>query len=92
MASAAGSSAGSTPGRLVPLASGLTTDAEALPIRAQASVLGADRLAYLVLASGAVEVNGVRANACDGVAISDETELRIVALEDAEIVLVDTKA
>ena len=92
MASATGSSAGSTPGRLVPLASGFPTDAEALPIRAQACVLGADRLAYLVPASGAVEVNGVRANARDGVAISDETELRIVALEDAEIVLVDTKA
>ncbi len=93
-------------GRLVPLASGFPTDAEALPIRAQARVLGAtlqagqsatyalgaDRLAYLVPASGAVEVNGVRANARDGVAIGDETELRIVALEDAEIVLVDTKA
>ena len=60
--------------------------------RAPTYALGADRLAYLVPASGAVEVNGVRVNARDGAAIRDETELRIVALEDAEIVLVDTQA
>ena len=44
---------------------------------------------YLVPAAGSVEVNGVRVNARDGVAISDEAQLRITALEDTELVLVD---
>jgi len=34
-------------------------------------------------------VNGVTANARDGVAIENETPLTVKALEDAEIVLVD---
>ena len=38
---------------------------------------------------GAVEVNGVRLDTRDGAAISDEAVLRITALEDAEVVLVD---
>ncbi|MGQ0685872.1 pirin family protein, partial [Bradyrhizobium sp.] len=44
---------------------------------------------YLVPAVGSVEVNGVRVNARDGAAISDETKLKITALEDSELVLVD---
>ena len=40
-------------------------------------------------AAGAVEVNGVRVNARDGAAIRDEARLRITALEDSELVLVD---
>ena len=36
-----------------------------------------------------VEVNGVRVNARDGVAIRDEAKLKITALEDSELVLVD---
>jgi hypothetical protein len=36
-----------------------------------------------------VEVNGVRLDARDGAAISDEDVLRVTALHDAEIVLVD---
>jgi len=90
-------------GKLVTLASGLAGDAEALPIRADARVLGttlkagesaeysADktRNLYLVPAAGAVEVNGVRVNARDGAAIRNETQLRITALEDSELVLVD---
>ena len=44
---------------------------------------------YLVPAAGAVEVNGVRVNARDGVAIRDEAALKITALEDSELVLVD---
>jgi hypothetical protein len=36
-----------------------------------------------------VEVNGVRLDARDGAAITGETALRITALEDAEVVLVD---
>lgn len=91
-------------GRFVTLASGLPSDADALPIRADARVvgatlnsgqtaeyrLGAGRKAYLVPAAGAVEVNGVRVAARDGAAVEDEDVLRITATEDAEIVLVDT--
>jgi quercetin 2,3-dioxygenase len=36
-----------------------------------------------------VEVNRVRLAARDGAAVEDERELRITAVEDAEIVLVD---
>jgi redox-sensitive bicupin YhaK (pirin superfamily) len=43
-----------------------------------------------VPAKGAVEVNGVRLDARDGAAIRDETSLTVTALEDAELVLVDT--
>lgn len=90
--------------RLVPLASGDPADADALPIRADARLLGATlragesvtytlrpgRHAYLVPASGAVEINGTRLGARDGAAIRDEPELRIDAVEDAELVLVDS--
>jgi len=90
-------------GKLVTLASGYAWDREALPIRADARVLGttlkageraeyaADRTRnlYLVPAAGAVEVNGVRVNARDGAAIRDEAQLTITALEDSELVLVD---
>ncbi|HEX2818178.1 MAG TPA: hypothetical protein VHN39_17425, partial [Phenylobacterium sp.] len=44
---------------------------------------------YLVPAVGSVEVNGVRLDARDGAAITGESALRITALEDAEVVLVD---
>jgi hypothetical protein len=81
----------------------MDTDGDALPIRADARVLGATlkagataeyrlaegRRAYLVSAVGAVEVNGVRLAARDGAAIENERELRVTALDDAEIVLVD---
>jgi redox-sensitive bicupin YhaK (pirin superfamily) len=91
-------------GRFVPLASGYARDADALPIRAEARVLGAtlkqgetvkyelgpSRHGYLVPAKGSVEVNGVRIETRDGAAITDEALLAVKALEDAEIVLVDT--
>jgi len=91
-------------GRFVTLASGTASDDEALPIRADARVsgatlvagqtteydLGANRKAYLVPASGVVEINGVRVASRDGAAVQDEKLLRIKAIEDAEIVLVDT--
>lgn len=94
---------GDRAGRFVTLASGLPGDEDALPIRTDARVsgatiragetaeyaLGAGRHAYLVPAAGAVEVNGVRLDARDGAAIADEDVLRITALEDAEVVLVD---
>ncbi len=90
-------------GRFVALASGFADDTEALPIRAEARVLGASlkagetaeyalgdkRRAYLVPAVGAVEVNGVRIDNRDGAAIDNEQVLRVTALEDAELVLVD---
>ncbi|MBN8875766.1 MAG: pirin family protein [Rhodospirillales bacterium] len=89
-------------GQFVTLASG-RGDADALPIRADARVLGATiaageritlpldptRHVYLVPATGAVTVDGVRLEARDGAAITDQDTLEIVALEDAELVLVD---
>ncbi|MEY2341705.1 pirin family protein [Acidithiobacillus sp. IBUN Pt1247-S3] len=91
-------------GRFVALASGMEGDAEALPIRANARVLGvslkagesaeydfgSERLGYLVPASGRVEVNGLTLEARDGAAISGESRVRVTALEDAELVLVDS--
>jgi len=94
---------GDRSGRFVTLASGFAEDGEALPIRTGARVLGAtlrkgetteyalgsDRHAYLVPATGKIEINGVLANARDGVAISDTETLTVTALEDAELVMVD---
>jgi redox-sensitive bicupin YhaK (pirin superfamily) len=94
---------GDRSGRFVTLASGIAGDEDALPIRTNARVLGATikagetveyaigagRHAYLALAQGSVDINGVHLNARDGAAISDETTLTITASEDAEIVLVD---
>ncbi|MEI9995865.1 MAG: pirin family protein [Rhizomicrobium sp.] len=90
-------------GKFVTLASGFENDNDALPIRADARVvgatlkagdtveypLGAARHGYLVPALGAVEVNGTRLNARDGAAIKDVEILTVKALEDSEIVLVD---
>jgi redox-sensitive bicupin YhaK (pirin superfamily) len=87
----------------VTLASGFDNDNEALPIRADARVLGATlkvgetvaysigerRHGYLVPASGAVEVNGVRIDARDGAAIKDVALVKVTAIQDSEIVLVD---
>lgn len=90
-------------GSFVTLASGLPGDTEALPIRANARVVAATlkagqsaeyhispgRKAYLVPASGQIEVNTVVAAAGDGVAIRDETLLLVSAQEESEIVMVD---
>ena len=90
-------------GHFVTLASGYDNDNDALPIRTDARVVGAtlkagetaeyalgrDRKAYLVPASGAVQVGDVRVNARDGAAISDLDVVRITAIEDSEIVMVD---
>jgi redox-sensitive bicupin YhaK (pirin superfamily) len=95
---------GDRAGRLITLASGDKDDAEALPIRTDARVLGATikagetleytlrpgRHAYLVPASGALTVNDVRIDAGDGAAIRDEGSLRLAALDDTELVLVDS--
>ncbi|MGP7796920.1 pirin family protein [Sphingomonas sp. CLY1604] len=94
---------GDRAGAFVTLASGIDGDSDALPIRTDARVLGATikagetaeyalgagHHAYLVPATGAIDVNGVRIDARDGAAIKDEAILSVTALEDAEIVLVD---
>jgi len=94
---------GDRSGSFVTLASGFASDADALPIRADARVLGTalktgesveytlgrDRKGYLVAAVGRVTVNGVEAHARDGVAIADEATVKVTALEDSELVLVD---
>jgi hypothetical protein len=90
-------------GRFVTLASGFDDDKDALPIRAKARVLGAtlragqsvhyalgpQRHGYLVPASGTIEVNGVRIDERDGVAIQDAASVKITAVRDSELVLVD---
>ena len=94
---------GDRAGQFVVLASGFEGDGDALPIRTDARIvgatlkagesatypLGATRRGYLVPAIGQVEVNGVRLNARDGAAISDEATITVTAVNDAEIVLVD---
>ena len=94
---------GDRSGRFVTLASGFKADTDALPIRTNARVLGATlktgdeaeyafgekRYGYLVLAKGSVEINGTRIDARDGAAIRNESVIRVKALEDTELVLVD---
>ncbi|WHO38714.1 pirin family protein [Sphingobium sp. AP49] len=94
---------GERSGQFVTLASGYENDNDALPIRTDARVvaatlkagesaeypIGKDRKAYLVPATGAIQIDDVRANARDGVAISDLDVIRVTAIEDSEIVLVD---
>lgn len=94
---------GERAGRLVVLASGFEDDQDAIPIRAAARVLGATlaagdvithelaqgRMAYLVPTHGRVSVNGTIVEARDGVAVRDETVIRIQAIADTEIVLAD---
>lgn len=96
---------GARSGRFVTLASGFAEEIEAgaLPIRADARVLGATlkagesidyplaagRRAYLVPASGRVTVGNVDLAARDGAAISDIDSVRVTAHEDAELVMVD---
>lgn len=98
---------GDRSGRFVTLASGFDADLSdgALPIRADARVLGATlkagetidydlgegRHAYLVPATGAITVDGTDLNARDGGAIKGGGTVRITAREDAEIVMVDSE-
>jgi len=96
---------GDRSGKWVTLASGFRDDGDALPIRADARVLGATlkagesvthtvdsgRHAYLVPAIGAVEIGGERFEARDGAALDGGQTVTITALEDAEIVLVDSE-
>ena len=96
---------GDRSGKLVTLASGYAEDADALPIRADARLLAATvaageqvdyaiavgRHAYLVPARGAIEVDGVRVNARDGLAIAGGRTVTVTAIDEAEIVLVDSE-
>ncbi len=96
---------GERAGAFVTLASGLPGDDEALPIRAEARLAAATleqgqsadyqiaegRRVYLVPASGQIEVNGVTVSAGDGVAVRDEARLTVRALENSEVVLVESR-
>src|SRR6185312_13232061 len=95
---------GDRSGRFVTLASGFDGDTDALRIRADARVMGAtikagERVtltldpighAYLVPATGALDVGGVRIDTRDGAAIADVSAVEIVGLDDAEVVLVES--
>jgi len=92
-------------GSLVTLASGFEADQAqgALPIRQDARILAATlqsgqdvaytlepgRHAYLAVAKGKANVNGVELGPRDGAAIRDESAIKVSASDDAEIVLVD---
>lgn len=94
---------GERSGKFVTLASGFAEDDDALPIRADARVLGATikageslthsvgegRYAYLVPAVGKIEIDGQPFDARDGAALTGGQTVTIKAIEDAEIVLVD---
>jgi quercetin 2,3-dioxygenase len=90
-------------GRFTVMASGFE-DEGALAINADARVLGATvsagetigyhladgRHAYLVAAKGRIRVNGIEAEARDGIAIRGDGSLKIEALEESELVMVDS--
>ena len=97
---------GDRAGNWVTLAAGdAGTDGEVLPIRADAKVLAAklsagerlgyaadpSRHLYLVSPTGRITVNGQRAEPRDGIAVTGEARLEIVAEDDAEIVMVDAR-
>ncbi|MXO66022.1 pirin family protein [Altericroceibacterium endophyticum] len=92
-------------GQWVVLASGDPEADDALPIRCDARVLGATvragdtlsytpsqstRHQYLVPSQGRIRVNGVEAKQRDGLAITQEDQITIEALEDSELVMVDS--
>ncbi|BAT59737.1 quercetin 2,3-dioxygenase [Variibacter gotjawalensis] len=93
---------GDRSGRFITLASGIAGDSDALPIRADARVVGATlkkgetasydlggRYGYVVPSSGEIEINGIKIGTRDGAAIANENVVSVTALEDAELVLVD---
>ncbi len=95
---------GDRSGRFVTLASGFAEDVDALPIRADARVLGATlkagetvtytvddgRHAYLVAATGAITIDGQPFAARDGAALLGGT-YAVTAQDEAELVLVDAE-
>ncbi|OYY71752.1 pirin family protein [Sphingomonas sp. 28-63-12] len=92
-------------GQFVTLASGFAEDVDALPIRADARLLAATvkagesishdladgRHAYLVPATGVIEIDGQRIAARDGAALRGPVTITMTAIEEAEIVLVDSE-
>ena len=94
---------GERSGKFVTLASGFEGDGDALPIRTDARIVGATikagesldyplgltRRGYLVPATGAVKIEGIRVDARDGAAIRQVETLRVTAIENSEIILVD---
>ncbi len=92
-------------GRWIVLASGAPDTDDALPIRADARVMAAKlsagqtirfeadpaRHQYLVAPVGRIAVNGEEAQPRDGVAITAEAAITVVAIEDAEVVMVDAR-
>jgi redox-sensitive bicupin YhaK (pirin superfamily) len=97
---------GERSGHFVTLASGMAEDmaTDALAIRTDARLAAASlsegetaryalapsRHAYLVSAKGRITVNGLEAAPGDGVAIDAVPAIEIAAIDDAEIVLVDS--
>lgn len=87
------------------VASGTPEADDALHIRADAKVAAAtisagqkiaypvdpSRFQYLVAPVGRILVNGIEAQPRDGVAITGESEIVVEALDDAELVLVDSR-
>lgn len=92
-------------GQFITLASGLDGDQDALKINCHGRVMGATLqkgqtithmlsegiYGYLVPTAGSVMINDYQINARDGAAIRDETEITLTALEDSELVLVETR-
>lgn len=90
-------------GKFVTVASGMAGD-DALPIRANARVAAATvqagdsltyeladgRHGYLVSAKGRIRVNGHDVDPRDGVAMRDTGTITVEAVDDAELVLVDS--
>jgi len=94
---------GDRTGHFVTLASGYENDNDALPIRTDARIvaatlkagesaeypIGKARKAYLVPATGVIKIDDVQVNARDGAAIQNVDVIRVTAVEDSEIVMVD---
>jgi hypothetical protein len=87
------------------VASGEPEKDGSLPIRSDARVLAATLAAgdtvtyeasslrhqYLVAASGRIRVNGEEAQAKDGIAITGVETIEVEAIDDTEVVMVDSR-
>jgi quercetin 2,3-dioxygenase len=96
---------GDRSGRWEVMASGDPEGDDALPLRADAKVLAATlpagaairyepalgRHQYLVAPTGRIRINGSEAAPRDGIAVTGEAEIVVDAIDDAEVVLVDSR-
>lgn len=96
---------GERAGRWEIVASGTPEQDKALSIRSDAKVAAAtlaagesatwsideQRHVYLVAPTGSIRVNGIGAQARDGVAITGEGSITVEAVSDCEVVLVDSR-